>query len=53
MGRMKATRGGSLPDAQRGDLAITLAAALDEAPSTLSPTETALLKDWLNRLSAP
>jgi hypothetical protein len=30
--------------------AIALAAALDEEPGALSPTERALLRDWLTRL---
>ena len=32
--------------------AIALAAALDDEPDALSSAETALLRDWLNRLSA-
>jgi hypothetical protein len=31
--------------------AIALAAALDDEPDALSPTERALLRDWLTRLS--
>ncbi|RPE40714.1 TetR family transcriptional regulator [Streptomyces sp. Ag109_O5-1] len=32
--------------------AVTLASVLDDAPDVLSATETALLRDWLGRLSA-
>ena len=33
--------------------AVTLAATLDEVPDALSPGETAVLKEWLNRLASP
>ena len=50
------TTGSPLERAVEGGLAgatATPPAALEDRPDTLSPTETALVRDWLARLGTP